>query len=392
MTTSTTNAGFSIIRGGLLDRVLTVLRIIKPSGTNNLARKILFFILITWLPLLVLSILDGLFLGQRVQVPFLYDFPAHIRFLVAIPMLLMAEIIVDERVKLIVNQFSTSGLLYEDGREDFEKAKQKTDRMVETPWAEGIILLLIVANLVFRWVAHDVNISSWQFPRISSDTAISRAGFWAIAVAMPLFQFIILRWLWRWIIWFRLLQLISKTKLNLNPTHPDKAGGIGFLGEPPAPFSSITMTFGIVISAIIASRVLFYKENLADYYFVIGIFIVICILINILPLLIYFKILRITRIKGIFEYSALIHRHHVQFKEKWFKTPSTDELLIGNPDISSMCDFTPVYESIENMHPFPFDLKIMLSTIVISLLPLLPLIALVMPITDLLKVLAGLLF
>jgi len=128
---------------------------------------------------------------------------------------------------------------------------------------------------------------------------------------------------------------------------------------------------------------------LESFYILIGVFVLICIMINTVPLLIYFGPLRITRIRGIFTYSALVQKHHLQFTEKWFKSADNDELLIGNPDISSMCDFTPVYESIENMHPFPFDFKIMLATVLGSIIPLLPLILLVMPITDLLKVLVG---
>jgi hypothetical protein len=112
-------------------------------------------------------------------------------------------------------------------------------------------------------------------------------------------------------------------------------------------------------------------------------------MINIVPLLIYFKPLRRTRINGIFAYSALIQKHHLQFTDKWFKSASTDELLIGNPDISSMCDFTPVYESIESMHPFPFNFKIMIATVIVCIIPLVPLIGLTMPLGDLLKVLVG---
>jgi len=389
MSHSISDENFSIIKGGLMERGLIFLRIVRPADPSNTPRKIIFFVAITWLPLLIMTLISGLFWTDRVQIPFVYDFPVHIRFLLAIPMLLMAEIIVDERVKLIVNQFNTAGLIHEEGKNDFELAKVKADRMVESLWAEAIILLLIIGNIAFRWVTHEVTVSSWQFPEINADQKISQAAVWLLTVSVPLFQFIILRWLWRWIVWFRLLQLISKTPLNLTPTHPDKAGGIGFLGEPPAPFSMVTVTFGIVISGIIAGRMIFFHELLSAYYPLIGVFVFICILINILPLLIFFKVLRITRIRGIFEYSALIQKHHLEFTTKWFKSASTDELLIGNPDISSMCDFTPVYDSIENMHPFPFDFKIMLATVIVSIFPLLPLVALMMPISELLKVLVG---
>lgn len=388
MTEYTTSESFSIIRGGLMERALELLHVIIPSGNKNTLRKIIFFISITWIPLLILTLVSGLFWTESIQMNFFEDFPVHLRFLVAVPMLLIAEIIVDRRVKLVVNHFSESGLVTEEGKKEFELAKLKTDRLCEMPWAEAVFLLIIIGNITFRWVIHDIVISTWQIPDASAQH-LSLAGYWLFIVSMPLFQFMILRWLWRWAIWFRLLHLISKIRLYLLPTHPDKSGGLGFLGEPPVPFSMITMAFGIVVSAFIAGRMVFFNASLSDFYGAIAGFVFICILINIIPLLVFFSALRKVRISGIFEYSALVDRHHREFTEKWFGLNPDKELLIGNADISSMCDFTPVYEAIEGMKPFPFNLKIMLSTILVSIMPLLPLLALEMPVGDILKALVG---
>ena len=381
---------FSIIKGGLLDQALLFLHVIRPDDPKNTMRKIIFFVIITWFPLFILNLLFGYFWTDQVQVPFLYDFPVHLRFLLATPLLLIAEGIADKRVKLIVNQFDKAGLLHEEDMPEFNRIKKITDRMVGSAWAEGIIVFFITGNLFFRWVTHKVTVSSWQFPDIQADNKASWAAWWLLTVSIPIFQFFILRWLWRWIVWFRLHWMISRINLNLSPTHPDRAGGIGFLGEPPAPFSMVTLTFGIVISSVIASRMIFFDAKLEQFYVLIGVFVFLCIVINMLPLVIYFKPMRLTRIDGIFDYSALIQKHHLQFKDKWFFSSSNKELLIGNPDISSMCDFSPVYESIEKMTPFPFDLKAMLATVLTSIVPLVPLAALIMPIGDLLKLLVGL--
>jgi len=49
--------------------------VIKP-GAPNLARRAEFSILLTWVPLLVLSAAQGLAIGGEVRLPFLYDFAA----------------------------------------------------------------------------------------------------------------------------------------------------------------------------------------------------------------------------------------------------------------------------------------------------------------------------
>jgi hypothetical protein len=392
MVTSVSDEDFSIIKGGLMERALMFLRIVKPGDPKNAIRKIIFFIAITWVPLLIFTLASGLFWTDEVQIPFLYDFPVHTRFLLALPLLVLAEGIADKRIKLIINQFSKAGLLHEDGKAKFELAKARADRMVENPWAEAFFMVFIIANLGLRIWKHlpDPTTSTWQLQEIGKNVSISSGTWWFVTISMPIFQFIVFRWLWRWIIWLRLHFMISKSNLNLTPTHPDKAGGIGFLGEPPAPFGMVTLAFGLVISSIIGKSMIFNGEDIAGHYVTIGVFVCLCIVINIVPLLVYFGPLRLTRIRGIFEYSALIHKHHLQFTSKWFESNPNEELLIGNPDISSMCDFSPVYDSVEKMHLFPFDIKTMLTVVLTSIVPLLPLAALIMPIGDLLKVLVGL--
>ena len=56
-----------------------------------LRRRIVAGIALTWLPLLVLSLLDGKALGHAVRVPFLCDLDTHARFLLALPLLMVNE-------------------------------------------------------------------------------------------------------------------------------------------------------------------------------------------------------------------------------------------------------------------------------------------------------------
>jgi hypothetical protein len=53
--------------------------------------------LLTWLPLLLLSAWKGSAMGDHVQIPFLHDFSAYARFWIALPLLIIADPIVDSR-------------------------------------------------------------------------------------------------------------------------------------------------------------------------------------------------------------------------------------------------------------------------------------------------------
>ena len=70
-------------------------------------------------------------------------------------------------------------------------------------------------------------ITTW---RGTAEGGLTAAGWWYALVSLPMFRFLLWRWLWRVFIWAALLWQTSKIQLRLLPTHPDQAGGLGTLG------------------------------------------------------------------------------------------------------------------------------------------------------------------
>src|SRR5664279_1124262 len=81
--------------------------------------------------------------------------------------------------------------------------------------------------------------------------------YWYEIVSIPIFQFVLLRWYLRFFIWFQFLWQVSKLDLHLIPTHPDRAGGLAFLGKSSYAFSPILFAQGALLAGVIASRVLY---------------------------------------------------------------------------------------------------------------------------------------
>ena len=75
-------------------------------GLPNVRPRIIAFVAIAWLPLLVLSIKDGLALGDRVTIPLLLDFSTYGRLLLALPLLLLAEVVIDPGIRSGVRSLS----------------------------------------------------------------------------------------------------------------------------------------------------------------------------------------------------------------------------------------------------------------------------------------------
>src|SRR5262249_17398563 len=157
-------------------------------------------------------------------------FVTHVRLLVIIPILIFSERAVDYRLKELSHFFFVAGILNEDDYSKFGRIKQRILRYAASWWADLVILILIVSNIIIRWT-NQPNVSSfWVLHPKNGVETMSWAGIWYLFISIPLFQYLLLRWLWRWILWVIYFRKIAHLPLKLNPAHPDKAGGLGFLG------------------------------------------------------------------------------------------------------------------------------------------------------------------
>jgi hypothetical protein len=77
---------------------------------------------------------------------------------------------------------------------------------------------------------------------------LSYAGWWFGLISVPVYRFLLLRWVWRMFLWASFLWRVSKLNLVLIPTHPDMAAGLGFLSEAQLRFGSIAFACGVVVA------------------------------------------------------------------------------------------------------------------------------------------------
>jgi hypothetical protein len=77
---------FSLVLGGPLYQLLLRARLVRPS-MDLVHRRVFACVLITWLPLALLTALAGSFLGG-VGVPLVRDLDVHVKFLLSLPILI----------------------------------------------------------------------------------------------------------------------------------------------------------------------------------------------------------------------------------------------------------------------------------------------------------------
>jgi hypothetical protein len=372
---------FSLVLGGPLYQLYRKTHLSGPI-LELVLRRMLFFSMITWVPLLLLCVYGGQLLSNG-HLGFLRDLETHVRFLVALPALIVAELIVHKRTRNVIKRFVEGRLVSHDETPRFHAAIESALRLRNSvPLEIGLLILVLTAG---HWVwLHKIAFLGATWYGVSDATGfhLTPAGYWNAFVSVPIFQFVLLRWYFRILIWFWLLWRISRLNLRLMPAHPDHAGGIGFLGRSSYAFSPLLFAQGALLSGVIASRVLYEGQTLPSFKMTVGTFIGFFVLGIFGPLTMFSQLARAKR-HGLAKYGALANKYVTEFDEKWMRDEKTDEQLLGTADIQSLADLGNSYAGVRDMRIVPFGLRDITRLIAATAAPLLPLLLTIMPLDEL---------
>jgi hypothetical protein len=260
---------FSLVLGGPLYQLLLRTRLARPR-LELVRRRVLVITLVAWLPLLALSAFEGRAFGG-VDIPFLRDLDAQVRLLVALPLLILAERIVHERLLLAVQLFVEKGIVRPQDRPRFAAIVTSTMRWRNSLVVElGLLAFLLIAGHRVWAEAFAIHGETWFVRATDSGPGMSYAGLWYGWISLPIVQFILLRWWYRLILWSRFLFRVSRLDLDLSAANPDRAGGLGFLGTSTAAFGPLLLAQSALVSAMVGSRILQEGAQLQDFKLELG--------------------------------------------------------------------------------------------------------------------------
>jgi hypothetical protein len=381
---------FSLVLGGPLFQLLRRAHL-SDDALHMVRRRIVVLSLFTWLPLLVFSALGRTALGGDVAVPFLFDVEVNARFLLGLPLLIMAELLVHQRMRIVVAQFLDRRLIPDEGRSQYDAALTGAFRLRNSVLAEVLLIALVYGVNVQVWrhfVALDT--STWYAVPTATGTRLTLTGIWYAYVSLPIFQFLLLRWYWRLIIWARFLWHVSRIQLQLIPTHPDRVGGLGFLSGTVFAFMPLVAAHGVLLAGMIANRIFYLGAGLPQFQLEAAAMVFFLLIIVLGPLLVFSPQLARTKRAGSREYGTLAQRYVREFDVKWLRGGAPpDAPLVGSGDIQSLADLANSYGVIGEMRLAPFNRGSVVSLAVAALLPAAPLILTVIPLEKLLRTLVG---
>ena len=375
MRASSLEQDFSVVIGGPLFQMLRRAHL-TGDALQLVRRRTVAMAILAWVPLLVLSAMDGKAWGDAVGVPFLYDIDAHARFLVALPLLIIAELVVHERMRAIVAQFVTLDLVRGAVRERFDAAIASAMRLRNSVLAELMLIVLVYSVGIFVvWRNYAaLGTATWYATPEDGHLGMQPAGWWYLIVSLPLFQFLLARWYFRLFVWARFLWQVSRMDVAYAPMHPDRNAGIGFLSRIGYAFAPLLFAQGTLLAGMIANHIFFEGAVLTAFKLEVFTFVVIVVGVVLAPLLVFIVPLSRAKRAGLRDYGHLAKRYVDEFDAKWLRrATSGGEPLLGSADVQSLADMANSFEVVNSMRLVPIKLDTVVQLVVMTLLPVAPL-------------------
>ena len=381
---------FSPVLGGPTFRFLRKAHL-SGDHLELLLRRLITITSIAWVPLLLLDRL-GSQAASIGRLSFLHDVEVQIRFLVALPVLIGAELIVHSRIRPVVRRFVERRIVREEDLPRFEAAIEAAARLRNSIPVEVALLISVYTLGLWLWNSRfGIDSPTW-YAMPGGRWHLTSAGYWYVFVSIPILQFLLLRWYVRFFIWYRFLWHVSRLNLHLVPIHPDHCAGLAFLGKSAYAFSPVLFAQGAMLAGLVASRVLYRGESLLSFKLEMGGFVVFFVLAILGPLLMFNPKMAAAKRKGLADYGQVAQDYVDSFEEKWvLNTPPSEEVL-GSSDIQSLADLNNSYEIVRDMRAVPFGLEDISRLAAATAAPLVPLLLTIFPLEELIVRLVKIVF
>jgi len=354
------------------------------TGELGAGRRAVLLAVIAWLPIAVWALATGRLLGGTGE-PLLVHYGIHVRCLIVIPLLIMAEETLHRSGRSIAQQFVTSGAVPVSLRPDFDAVLRDIARLRDTslPWvfAVGVAIAWAIADPP---AAHGDEVK-WA---VGPDGAIGFGATWFAYVVRPLLVALLLGWLWRLFLVTWWMWRIARLPLALVPTHPDRAGGIGFIRKLPRGFTLVTLALSAMMASRWAHEIVYHGALLTSFQMPVIAYVVLWSLALALPLFALTPALYAARKRALPAYAALVSEQGRLIRRHWIeRKPIDDPTLLEAEGIGVAADAATLYESVQNMQLVPIGKRTLTTILVPMAIPFLVLPLLRFPIDAILAAL-----
>jgi hypothetical protein len=382
---------FLIARGGPFYDLQQRLGLLRERALYA-GRRSAILVGLAWGVPLLLGALTGHAIGPAASRPFLLDLGAWARFVIAIGIFVLMERLVEERLQVHLRQFVRAPRLAPAAMPGAAEAVARALRRRDQRLAE---LACVVAAYAITLTGVELFLAgatpSWIVAVGPEGARLTAAGWWCALVSSPLFWFLLLRWLWRHLVWGLLLRDLAQLELRLVATHPDGAGGLAFIGQYPNAFAAFVFAIACVLGAAIAHRILLDGLTAAAYGQLMAAWLVVVVILFGAPLLAFSKPLRQLKEATLLTASAGATRRERAAERELLGRNMSAASDADAATAGDLPDPAKLYVAARKLSTFLISRSAILPVGAAALLPLVAAGAIQLPFKDLLKIAKGLL-
>jgi hypothetical protein len=377
----------SLVRDDVAYRLQRRLGLIPADGLG-VGRRAAFWSLFAWLPIAISALIAGRALPPLANEPLLAHFGIHVRFLVAVPLFILAEGLAHGLTTRLLPYFVHSGVVPERELPRFRKVIADIAHLRDAvmPWIA--ILAIVIAIATISGVLQDSHEVAWAVEGQGVGRHLGFGAWWFLCVGRPIFLALLLGWLWRALLLAMLFRRIAGLDLALVPTHPDGAGGIGFLERLPTAFAPVVLAISSVLAAGWAHGVLYHGVEARSLRLQMVASAVVVLLLFLSPLLVFADVLRRSKRQALLDYGALVGHHGRLVRERWIeKRPVTDDALLEAPELGPVADTISLFEAVKSMRTVPLGKASIAPLALAAVIPMIAVLAIEVPVTEILSTL-----
>ncbi len=330
-------------------------------------RRAVLFIGIAWGGPFLLGLPQSLSIDTSGGLTYLTDVSVWARFVIAIGAFVLAEQQVEQRLQEELRHVVSAPVIAPSSFAGAADAVNDALRRRNSNLAEIICLLIaIIAACVVLRHQYVTDKPSWAVMTEPAGNVVTLAGWWSIAVSIPLFWFLVTRGLWRHLVWSLLLRRLSWLELRLVATHPDGKGGIGFLADYPSAY--VTSVFGVscAVAATLAQNLLQETATLTNISILMVVWLVIILGLFAFPLSAFSRPLFELKKVSMARLSTQATQYHRMAERK---LTGSNAVAATGSEPEDVTDSTKQYELTRKLSPMLLSHAALLPVSAAALLP-----------------------
>jgi hypothetical protein len=236
----------------------------------------------------------------------------------------------------------------------------------------------------FNVTAQRLDELTWAMVGTGGQT-LGFGGLWYTLVGRAIFLILLLGWVWRLFLFFGLFRGIARLDLALVPTHADRVAGLSIIEYMPTVFAPVIFAISSVLAATWGHEVLYHGVHVTELRVQMIAFVLLMLILFLSPSLALAPLLMRTKKKALLDYGALIGAQGRLVRRRWVEDRDVEDMaILSAPELGPVADINALYEPIRTMRPVPVGAHTLAVVVLPAVLPLIPVLAIEIPVKDLL--------